>query len=48
MMQKVGQRMKIARKAAVAVVAALLSVGLLGISAAPAQADTWWGIVKKR
>ena len=46
-MQKVGQRMKIARKAAVAVVAALLSVGLLGISA-PAHADTAWGIVKKR
>lgn len=39
--------MKIARKVAVAVTAALLSVGLVGISA-PAHADTYWGIVKRR
>jgi len=35
--------MNIARKIAIAVVTATLSVGLLGISA-PAQADSsWWG-----
>ena len=34
--------MNIARKVAIAIVTATLSVGLLGISA-PAHADTTWG-----
>jgi hypothetical protein len=35
--------MNIARKAAIALVAATMSFGLLGISA-PAHADTSWGL----
>ena len=35
--------MKIAKKVATALVAAVLSVGLLGSIAGPAAADTSWG-----
>lgn len=36
----------IARKVAIAVFTATLSVGILGISA-PAHADTYWGSIKR-
>jgi hypothetical protein len=45
-MQKVRQGMKIARKIAVVVATAAMSVGLLGISA-PAHADIHWSTVRR-
>lgn len=35
--------MNVARKLAVTVAATVLSVGLVGLTSAPAQADTSWG-----